>query len=201
MHRPIALQTFLDATRDAFAASCATAVARALAERIFTAARIPAEVASPEPLQLPACVHLAAAIDRARAHGGPAAVLADALDGVAPRLCWTRRPNGENDDAGFQAHHANAVVVGTNGLEARDDIRIGISLLAPATRYPDHRHPPEEIYTVLSPGEWKQNQGPWRAPGVGGFVHNPPNIIHGMRSKDVPLLAVWCLWEGQAEGV
>ena len=82
-------------------------------------------------------------------------------------------------------------------MEARDDIRIGMSLLAPETRYPDHRHPPEEIYTVLTPGEWKQGaEGAFRSPGVGGFVHNIPNIVHGMRSKDVPLLAVWSLWMG-----
>ena len=146
---------------------------------------------------MPACEHLKAALDGAKAEDGPVADLARTLEAIAPRLKWVLRPNGEDDDATFKACHANAVVIGKDGLEARDDIRIGMSLLAPETRYPDHRHPPEEIYTVLTPGEWKQGaEGAFRSPGVGGFVHNIPNIVHGMRSKDVPLLAVWSLWMG-----
>ena len=68
--------------------------------------------------------------------------------------------------------------------------------MAPNTRYPDHRHPPEEVYLVLSPGEWRQGDGAWHEPGPGGVVHNPPAIVHAMRSGDTPLLAIWCLWMG-----
>jgi hypothetical protein len=39
--------------------------------------------------------------------------------------------------------------------------------MAPNTRYPDHRHPPEEIYVVLSGGQWRQASGPWYEPGIG----------------------------------
>ena len=198
MARTQELQTFLDATRDAFAASGATAEALAMADKVFGAAdATPGEVAVPEAIEMPACEHLQDALDRARGEGGHVGALADAIAGIAPRLMWVLRPNGQNDDATFKARHANAVVVGEGGLEARDDIRIGMSLLAPNTRYPDHRHPPEEIYTVISPGEWKQHaDGKFHAPGVGGFVHNVPSIIHGMQSTNVPLLAVWSLWMG-----
>ena len=48
------------------------------------------------------------------------------------------------------------VVVGRGGLEPRADVLIGISLLAPTVAYPEHRHPPEEVYLVLSPGEWRK---------------------------------------------
>jgi quercetin dioxygenase-like cupin family protein len=198
MGRSQELQTFIDATRDAFAASGASADALVVAGKIFGAANaVPGEEATPDPIRMPVCEHLNDALERARGEDGPIAALAEALAEIAPRLMWVTRPNGENDDDTFKARHANAVVVGKGGFEARDDIRIGMSLLAPETRYPDHRHPPEEIYTVLSPGEWKQNaEGEFRVPGVGGFVHNVPNIIHGMRSTNVPLLAVWSLWSG-----
>lgn len=39
----------------------------------------------------------------------------------------------------------------------------------------------EEIYVVLTPGEWRQCDGPWHEPGAGGIVHNPP----GHRACDV----------------
>jgi quercetin dioxygenase-like cupin family protein len=61
-------------------------------------------------------------------------------------------------------------------------------------RYPDHRHPPEEIYIAMSRGEWRQASNPWHEPGIGNLVYNPPNIVHAMRSADQPLLAVWFLW-------
>jgi hypothetical protein len=198
MGRSQELQTFIDATRDAFAASGASGDALVVAGKIFDAANAArGEEATPNPLQMPACEHLEDALERARSEDGPVAALARALAEIAPRLMWGNRPNGANDDDTFKARHANAVVIGEGGLEVRDDIRIGMSLLAPKTRYPDHRHPPEEIYTVLSPGEWKQNaEGEFRAPGIGGFVYNTSQIIHGIRATDVPLLAVWSLWMG-----
>jgi hypothetical protein len=59
-----------------------------------------------------------------------------------------------------------------------------------------HRHPPEELYAVLSPGSWRQDAKPWHEPGLGGVVYNHPNVVHAMRSTEAPLLAVWCLWTG-----
>ncbi len=80
------------------------------------------------------------------------------------------------------------------GLEPRGDVRIGVSLMAPDLQYPDHHHPPEEIYLALRKGEWRQEEGPWHEPGLGGLVFNPSNIVHAMWSTDTPLLALWCLW-------
>ena len=196
MVRSPELQTFFDTTQHAFASSNAGYAERTLADRIFNRLENPAESASPQPVQLPVCEYLAPALDRAREQGGPTEALADALGGIAPRLVWACRPSGRDDDPTFLARHANAEIVGKDGLEIRNDIWIGISLLAPHTQYPDHRHPPEEIYSALSPGEWRQEDAPWHSPGIGGVVHNPPNIMHGMRSKTMPLLAVWCLWTG-----
>ncbi len=37
---------------------------------------------------------------------------------------------------------------------------------------------------------------PWHAPGIGGLVYNPPDIIHATRATTAPLLAIWSLWAG-----
>ena len=92
---------------------------------------------------------------------------------------------------------ANATITGPEGLEIRRDVWIGVSLMAPHTRYSDQRHPPEEIYVVLSDGQWCQASGPWHEPGIGGLVYNPPNVAHAMRSTERPLLALWFLWTEQ----
>lgn len=121
------------------------------------------------------------------------ASLGQGLAKLGPRLAWRARTDRPSDNPDFPNAHANAVLVGDGGIESRDDLRIGVSLLAPHTVYPNHRHPPEEVYVVMSEGEWRQNAGPWRAPGHGGLVHNTPNIVHGMQSGDKPLLAIWTL--------
>ncbi len=121
----------------------------------------------------------------------------DAFAAIEPQLSWKVRPGAETQGESFLRGHDNATIVGAEGLETRRDVWIGVSLMAPHTRYPDHRHPPEEIYVVLSDGQWRQASDPWHEPGVGGLVYNPPNIVHAMRSTERPLLALWFLWTEQ----
>ncbi|MBB2202637.1 dimethylsulfonioproprionate lyase family protein [Gluconacetobacter tumulisoli] len=170
-----------------------SAAALAAADRIFTGSRTGSGLSvSVDPARLPVCRYFDAAIARAGAHPGISGRLAEAVAAVEPRLNWRTRPGAQG--AAFLEGHANAIIVGPGGLEERNDILIGVSLVAPGTLYPDHHHPPEEVYVVLSDGEWRQGTGPWHAPGTGGIVYNPPNIVHAMRSGQDPLLALWCLW-------
>lgn len=196
MPRAARLQNFVDALSESFRTANVDRVARSFAARILAAAETSAVASRASPVRLPVCRHFLPALDRARSQDGPSARLADTLSSIEPELHWYRRPPVRGEEDGFRDHHANAVVIGAGGLEERGDIWIGVSLLAPATRYPDHRHPPEEIYSVLSPGAWWQEHGVWHEPGIGGVVHNPPNVLHAMRASTAPLLAVWCLWIG-----
>lgn len=190
------LHAFLQCCRDTFEAAAERLPAsRDVATRIFSALEQPASGGeAPRPERVPACDQLDAALAAARTGPGLIPALADALDALAPRLAWYRRPGAQPAMDRFHDAHASAVVVGAGGLERRDDVRVGVSLLAPQVRYPDHQHPPEEIYVVLTPGQWRQCDGPWHEPGAGGIVHNPPGIVHAMRSRESPLLAVWFLW-------
>lgn len=165
--------------------------------RISRALRRTGEALAEEAQALPVCRHLDAALATARQQQGPVGAAAAALAGLAPSLVWQRRASAENAGPEFHDGHANAQIIGAMGLERQPDVTVGVSLLAPGVRYPDHNHPPEELYLVLSPGEWRQNDGPWHAPGPGGIVHNPPSITHAMRSGTEPLLAVWLLWMGE----
>ncbi len=201
-HTPVAmrdpdLQRLIDTTAAALESRIAPASRLAVLSRnIFDAAA--AEVGTP-PVNggvapLAVCRHLAPALVTAATGSPETAAVADALSHLGARLQWGRRIQGANDPEGFAENHANAVFVGHGGLEERDDIRIGASLVAPGTRYPDHDHPPEEMYLALSPGEWWNAETDWHEPGIGGLVHNPPGIVHAMRSGAAPLLAIWFLW-------
>jgi len=93
----------------------------------------------------------------------------------------------------FMEGHANAEIIGPRGLVIREDVAVGVTIMRPRLTYPDHHHSPEEIYIVLSEGLWRQNGYPWISPGPGGYVYNPPDILHSMKSLETPLFAIWCL--------
>ena len=171
---------------------------QAAAGRIFAALETPhGQAAAPQAARLPVCDYLPAALQHARLQPDPVGALAAVFATIEPQLNWKSRPGAEAIGAQFLSGHANAIIVGSEGLEIRPDMRIGVSLMAPHTRYPDHHHPPEEIYVVLSDGEWRQADRPWHTPGIGGLVYNPPDIVHAMRSAEAPLLALWFLWMGE----
>lgn len=194
--RTTELQRFIDVTHNAIAARVdAGEPSEAACQRIFKALETCQAQHTPRrPEPPPAWTHLHRALDASAA--SPAAALADALAVIEPQLCWQRRPGAERVPGNFADGHANAIIIGDGGLELRGDVRIGVSLLAPQVTYPDHCHPPEELYAVLSPGSWRQDARPWHEPGPGGVVYNRPNVVHAMRSASSPLLAVWCLWTG-----
>ncbi len=199
MKRSDALSRFLDAARDTLFALVETGTpAGDAAERIFgaleasTGTIVPSEAEAP-----PACRHLDAALERAREVVSIAS-LAAAFSDLTPELAWSRRPGAEAHGAAFSEGHANALIVGPGGFEQREDVLVGASLVAPGVRYVDHQHPPEEIYIVMSEGEWYREGKGWYVPGAGGTVYHPPNVVHAMRAGAAPLLAVWVLWMERA---
>jgi len=201
--RPRDLQAFLDRSQAAMLACLPQTgepirVARRIDEGLRLSAdqapRTPSRLPARLPARLPVCDYIEPALARARGQGGVIAELADAFAGIERQLYWERRWTAKAGDEPFFSGHANATIIGPDGLEERDDIWIGVSLLAPGVRYPDHHHPPQEIYVPLSPGEWFQGGRGWQEPGMGGFVYNTSDIVHAMRSGDHPLLAIWSLW-------
>lgn len=190
------IQRLIDATTAAFARRLEPGTPIAdLHENIFGA--LANDVGPPsddyEAETLPVCSHLAPALVTAATGSPETAAVAEAFSHLGPRLRWRRRPTA-NAGPEFADNHANTVFVGADGLEVRHDVRIGASLVAPNTRYPDHDHPPEEMYLALSAGIWRNGDTDWTEPGIGGLFHNTPGITHAMRSGDAPLLTIWCLW-------
>lgn len=151
------------------------------------------------PSSIDACRHLDVALANARERGSAEIVAAAAaLAELAPLLAWGRRAGSESEPVSFHNGHSNAIVIGPKGLEERTDCWLGITLMAPEVNYPVHRHPPEELYVVLSDGDWFQEGDGWFTPGIGGTVYNPGGSVHSMRSGPEPLLSFWLLWGGRS---
>ena len=190
----VAVQEFIECLQTAISAELAKPGNQGIdAKPLLDGLRSEAEPASeahseglPTPDNLP---------DAARtAQAGPPQVraLADAFIKIAPGILWYQRP--EPDFPDFMRGHANTFIVGPRGVQKRAKTIVGATWMAPGLQYPDHHHPPEELYIALSDGEWRQNEAPWQSPGLGGLVHNPGNVTHSMRSTSEPLLTIWCLW-------
>jgi quercetin dioxygenase-like cupin family protein len=193
--RPESLQDFLNAARAALAAHVVSPDATASLNRIFAALETSGTMAGTPGARLPPCAHLAKAADPSQFTDPSLHRLIEAFLRLEPQLHWRPRSGDcTNAGPGFAENHANAYIVGPGGIERRSDVWIGMSLVAPNIRYPDHTHPPEETYLVLSPGQFMQGEGNWFEPGIGGTLYNPPGILHAMHSGAAPLLALWALW-------
>ncbi|WFU47569.1 dimethylsulfoniopropionate lyase [Sinorhizobium terangae] len=191
--RSEALQSFVDAALTAFDQFARAPESRRSIRRIFSALEVPGPQRSGPGSRLPVCAQLDAALAVETEYGSLRRLI-DRFKAIEPLLEWRRRSNNDGSESvNFFEGHANAMIIGPGGLEDRRDLWIGVTLMAPNVRYPDHDHAPDEVYLVLSEGEFRQGQGAWFSPGVGGSFYNEPGIRHAMRSVDAPLFAFWAL--------
>ncbi|TPM38654.1 dimethylsulfonioproprionate lyase family protein [Mesorhizobium sp. B2-3-4] len=144
------------------------------------------------PKRQPACRYLPECFAELEKAGGNLGKLGAALRDIEPHLDWNNQAERRKSPV-LADNYADCFIVGPGGYVPSSTIEIGVSVMAPHMDYPDHRHPPEELYLVLSEGEWRQNANPWHEPGVGGVVYNSPDIVHAMRAGAKPLFAIWCL--------
>lgn len=194
--RDAKLQAFLDAAKESFLAAGLDDRGRACVNRVFDALGEVHPASDKEVQRADPSRHLTKALEPATRAGGDLATLAERLRDLDPQVSWRAgRPGNATASANYNENHVNAMIVGPGGVEERSDVWIGFSMLAPDVRYPDHTHPPEEAYLVLTDGQFRQgDDGEWFTPGVGGSLYNTPGILHAMRSTpSEPLLALWCL--------
>ena len=81
-------------------------------------------------------------------------------------------------------------------LFAFEELNSGLLWLEPGITYPEHSHPPPELYFTLSgTGEWKYGgSDQYRRVSAGNLLYNNPLDHHGVRAGDTPLLALYLLW-------
>lgn len=187
------LQIIIDGARRHIA-SDASLVVRNAAERVFTRLDVSVgEASSVRGNGLPVCQALDSVYRSMAVDEQPLPAIGHALAGLGGRLDWWRRKGASPENQPFYDGHANAMLIGPGGIERREDVMVGVSLMAPHILYPDHNHPPEEVYLAFTDGAWWNSDMDWTEPGPGGLIYNPPGILHAMRSGDKPFLALWLL--------
>jgi hypothetical protein len=148
----------------------------------------------PAPKRLPACDHLEGALTAGRS--GPEAGLAEALSALSPLLAWTYSYPARTGQPDLSAAVAFSQIVGPGGFRPSDRLRLGLTLIAPATHYPPHAHPAIETYLVIAgTALWSLGAAAAAAQPPGALILHPSGMAHAMQTGAEPLLAIWS-WRG-----
>lgn len=118
-------------------------------------------------------------------------VLALGLERVIDDVDWYVGSAGPFASANFEGSHAHAILVGAGGIEERPDVRVGLTVMAPYTRFPDHRLPEARVIMALSPGEFRTENGEWRSEPTGSVLGYSAGREFAMRCTGRPLLVLW----------
>ena len=117
--------------------------------------------------------------------------LSDALADLRDVMAWHQGPAGPYASVNFERDHAHAVLIGEHGLEQRNDVRIGLTILAPYTRFPDYIQPYPSVVLPLTEGEFTLEGGDWSRRRLGTALHYPVGSHFAMRSTARPLMMLW----------
>ena len=123
---------------------------------------------------------------------------ADNLGELKTRLQWRASRSGPFASLNFEQSHAHAILVGPGGLEERHDVRVGMTLMAPYGRCPDHVQLHSRAFLLLSDGEVCFDLNNWIRAKAGTIFFNEAGRCFAMRCTSEPLLAVWCQVEDQS---
>lgn len=199
--RPDSLHAFLQQLRSILDGQDMADQERELVRKAYRSLETGTGKAREEPARrLPLCERwLEPALEEAGEASPPLRALVEAFRDLEPLLYWHHRAGSRQTGAAFHAGHANAMLLGPRGIEVRNDVWLGLTLMAPQVNYVRHQHPPEELYLVMTPGEWQQDDGPWFARRSGETVYNRPMVHHAMRSGETPLFSFWLLWNEAAK--
>jgi mannose-6-phosphate isomerase-like protein (cupin superfamily) len=150
----------------------------------------PPEDAAPHP----ASRHLAGAL----ASDGPAPDLRRLLHDAAALLRWSYSYPPRANGPDLATDIAFAELIGPRGWAGSHAIRVGLTLIGPATYYPAHAHPAVELYAVLSgTADWTA-RGEVTARPPGAWILHESGTPHAMRTRAAPLLAVYS-WTGDLQ--
>lgn len=144
---------------------------------------------------LPVCAYWVQALALAR--GARPERIAAILRGLTPALGWMQNPNYTEALMGARwlGNYGYVELIGGDGHQLADGVRMGVLMFGPQTLYPPHRHPAEEAYFVLGgTAEWQGGDEPWQAHPPGAVIHHAPGIVHATRTRDEPLLAAYLWW-------
>lgn len=127
--------------------------------------------------------------------GPPAEGVVAAARSASASLPWAYAYPPRADAPDLRERIAFAEMVGPAAPLRCETHCLGLTLIAPFTRYPLHHHPAVELYLVLSGTARWTAAGRVRAVEPLGLVLHPSGVLHAMETSAEPLLAAYA-WTG-----
>ncbi|QLL61508.1 hypothetical protein FKV68_08635 [Sinorhizobium mexicanum] len=121
--------------------------------------------------------------------------LSTGLQSLIGRLNWYRGRGGPFGSVKFEDNHIHALLAGPRALEHREDLRIGLTVLGPYTRFPDHNQFHSRVFLPLSDGEFRFGEGEWVRADIGDVMFNAAGYQCAIRCTRNPMLLLWCQLE------
>jgi len=110
---------------------------------------------------------------------------------------WTEFYEEDDWSKSFLDSFANGEGIGPDGRLQHNEIILGLFILGPNTTYPEHAHPAEEFYLVLSGNpEFKVGSNNFELQKAGSIVLHHSNISHAIRTASEPFYAIYG-WRGK----
>lgn len=125
--------------------------------------------------------------------------LAKRFQTFALDLPWDYSPR--TDDEGHELAVCDfskvlAISEHTRTETTKSDLHFGVIYVDCHRQYPTHRHPPQELYFLISgTALWRYGDvEAHRSLTAGNLIHNKPNDLHGVIAGHTPVLALYVQW-------
>jgi quercetin dioxygenase-like cupin family protein len=188
------INSFIDAAKDTLGRlkPADTTVAREVDNVLELLASVPPLTGRFPKSVHPILAHLRAALEVGNELTNPLLKIAGSAAGNLP---WAYSYPLRQDAPDLEHNIAFAEIIGPKAPYRSESLSLGLTLIAPQTFYPEHRHPAVELYLVLA------GTAAWTLDGVtkdrppGSFILHPSQGVHAMRTRGEPLLALYT-WSG-----
>lgn len=123
--------------------------------------------------------------------------LYDAARNAFGQVRWTEFYEEDAWSEPFLPLFANGEGIGPDGRLKHDEIILGLFLLGPNVTYPEHAHPADEFYIVLTGNpEFKVGNNHFEMQDAGAVILHHTDISHAIRTSSQPLFAIFG-WRGK----
>lgn len=133
-----------------------------------------------------------AALEILSQNGPRARALSDGLGQLAEGLEWYSAQAGPYASVNFERSHSHAILSGPKKRVGDDIVLLGVTVMAPYTRFPDHSQLLPRVMFPLSAGEYRTITGEWVKGQIGSSIFCAAGREFAMRCTSQPLLALWC---------
>lgn len=110
---------------------------------------------------------------------------------------WTEFYEEDAWSQSFLPSFANGEGIGPDGCLTHGEVILGLFILGPNTTYPEHAHPAEEFYIILTGNpEFKVGDKPFLLQAEGAVVLHHSEMNHAIRTSTEPFYAIFG-WRGK----